>query len=82
MIRTISVVVAALLPLLASAQSQAVKAAKGASQASDAGTEHQLGLGRHRRQARGGRRAGDRCSDLCDGVVHGWRLCQCNAGTG
>jgi hypothetical protein len=37
MIRTISVVVAALLPLLASAQSQAVKAAKGASQASDAG---------------------------------------------
>jgi hypothetical protein len=37
MIRTISVVVAALLPLLAGAQSQAVKAAKGAGQASDAG---------------------------------------------
>lgn len=37
MIRTISVVVAALLPLLAGAQAQAVKAAKGAGQASDAG---------------------------------------------
>lgn len=37
MIRTISVVVAALLPLLAGAQTQAIKAAKGARQASDAG---------------------------------------------
>jgi hypothetical protein len=37
MIRTISVVVAALLPMLAAAQSQAIQAAKGASQASDAG---------------------------------------------
>ncbi len=37
MIRTISVVVAALMPLLAGAQSQAVKAARGAGQASEAG---------------------------------------------
>jgi LysM domain len=37
MIRTISVVVAALLPLLAGAQPQAIKAAQGASQATDAG---------------------------------------------
>jgi hypothetical protein len=37
MIRTISVVVAACLPMLAAAQSQAVKAAKAASQTSDAG---------------------------------------------
>jgi hypothetical protein len=37
MIRTISVVVAAILPLLASAQTQALKAARGASQTTDAG---------------------------------------------
>lgn len=37
MIRTISVVVAALLPMLAIAQVQALKAAEGASQTSDAG---------------------------------------------
>jgi LysM domain len=37
MIRTISVLVAALLPLLAGAQSQALKTAKGAGQTSDAG---------------------------------------------